>query len=303
MPDELKRASSLPLAVGLIASLGTSASAGALVWPGPVEPAPVAVVPVPVPLPPDSDGGQVVPPWHGLYAGGHLGGAVVDWESETSFVATSPLTGETRSGSFDGPDSSASGLIGGVQGGYNWRSGNYVYGVEASASVLGGESEEDYTISAASLIDAGLAAITDPVDGFESDWTRSVEWLTTARGRVGYLANPRTFLYVTGGLALGEVRSDVSYTGLVDDGTSTLVSVSSDSRETQLGYVVGGGAEAALTERLSIRAEYLYVDLGDSDRRLGTYIDSPCCDQTVSVNEDVSVHMVTIGLTYHFAWQ
>lgn len=307
MLDKVRDASSLALAVSLIASLSTTTLAADL--PAPVsapEAGPGGVVPIPPVVP---DGGppvvpvEPIPLWPGFYVGGHLGAAFIDWESETSFVAANPVTGETNSATFPGPDSSDSTFIGGIHAGYNWQAGNYVFGIDATASALAGESNDRYTISAATLIGEDLAAITDPVDGFESDWSRSVEWLATAKGRLGYLVNPRAFLYVTGGLAVGEVRSDVSYTGLVDQGVPTLVSVSADSRETQVGYAVGGGAEAALTDRLSIRAEYLFVDLGEVDRSLGTYLDSPCCVQTVSANEDVRIHTVTIGLTYRFGLQ
>jgi outer membrane immunogenic protein len=307
MLDTLRGASSLVLAVSLIASLSTTTLAADL--PPPVDGAeagPGAIVPIPPVVPPDGPVPPVVPDgplWPGFYVGGHLGAAFIDWESETSFVATNPLTGETNSGTFEGPDSSDSTFIGGIHAGYNWQSGNYIFGLDATASALAGETNDRYTISAATLIGEDLAAITDPVDGFVSDWSRSVEWLATIKGRAGYLVNPRAFLYLTGGLAVGEVRSDVSYTGLVDQGVPTLVSVSADSRETEVGYAVGGGAEAALTDRLSIRAEYLFVDLGEADRPLGTYIDSPCCVQTVSVNEDVRIHTVTIGLTYRFGVQ
>ena len=104
---------------------------------------------------------------------------------------------------------------------------------------MAGESNDHYTISAASLIAADLGAITDPVDGFVSDWSRSVEWLATAKARAGYLVNPSAFLYLTGGLAVGGVRSDTSYTGLVDQGVPTLVSASANSRETQVGIRSG----------------------------------------------------------------
>ena len=282
MLDKVRAGSSLVFAVSLIASSSTTALAADLPVTGP------------------EDANQS---WTGFYVGGHLGGAIVDWTSETSFVAINPLTGEMSSATFPSLDSSDPAFVGGVHAGYNWQSGSYLFGLEATASALAGESNDHYTIPSATLISAGLGAITDPADGFVSDWSHSVEWLATARARAGYLVNPDAFLYLTGGLAVGGVRSDASFTGLIDHGVPTLVSVSSNSRETQVGYAVGAGAEAALTDRLSIRAEYLFVDLGNTDRPLGTYIDSACCSQTVSVDEEVRIHTVTIGLTYRFGSQ
>ena len=197
------------LAVGLIAALSTTTLAADLPVQG--SEGPVSVPPVvPVVVGPIS--------WTGFYVGGHAGVAIIDWDSETSFVATNPATGEINSATFPGPDSSDTEFIGGIHAGYNWQLTNYLIGLDASLDAFAGESNDHYTLSAATLTGADLSAITDPVDGFESDWSRSVEWLATAKARVGYLVNPRAFLYVTGGLAVGEVRSDTTFTGLVDRG-------------------------------------------------------------------------------------
>ena len=92
------------------------------------------------------------------------------------------------------------GLIGGVQLGYNWRNGLIVYGVEA-----------DISLSNADAID----------------------WLGSARGRVGYLLQPGLLLYGTAGL------------GLVDTGS------------TEAGFVYGVGIEGKLSEMLSAKLEFL----------------------------------------------
>ena len=154
------------------------------------------------------------------------------------------------------------------------------------------------------MIAAGLGAITpsggSTVDGFVSNWNREVEWLLTARARLGYLINPNAFLYVTGGLAVGEVQSSVVYTGLRDQGVPELVAISVQNKSTQVGFVVGGGGEAALTHNISIRAEYLYIDLGDTNHLLGTYLISPCCTQTASAKERVTIQMAVVGLNFRF---
>ena len=68
------------------------------------------------------------------------------------------------------------------------------------------------------------------------------------RARVGY-AFDRFVLFGTGGLAFAS--ADYARAGDRD-------------RKVMFGWSVGGGLDVALTERLSARAEYLYVDL---DRR------------------------------------
>jgi outer membrane immunogenic protein len=72
-------------------------------------------------------------------------------------------------------------------------------------------------------------------------------WLGTARGRVGY-AFDRFLPYLTGGLAVGDIKADLSGTG----STTT----------TKAGWTLGGGLEVAVAGPWTAKVEYLYVDLG-----------------------------------------
>ncbi|MCG6204904.1 porin family protein [Rhodopseudomonas sp. HC1] len=73
-----------------------------------------------------------------------------------------------------------SGFSGGVQGGYNWQSGNIVFGLEG-----------DIQFSTA--------------DDTFAPYKFSNPWFGTARGRVGYAMND-VLLYATGGLAFGQLK-------------------------------------------------------------------------------------------------
>jgi outer membrane immunogenic protein len=99
--------------------------------------------------------------WAGPYLGGNLG---YDWGS----VANNP----TR----------PSGFSAGVQGGYNWQNGHFVYGIEGDVQLTGAE------------------------DTF-APWKFSNPWFGTVRGRAGYALNNILF-YGTGGLAFGELRGE-----------------------------------------------------------------------------------------------
>jgi outer membrane immunogenic protein len=92
------------------------------------------------------------------------------------------------------------GLVGGVQLGYNWQTGAIVYGVEADISLSGADH---------------------------------VDWLASARGRLGYLILPNLLLYGTAGL------------GMVND------------RDTDTGFAYGVGVEGRLSSSTSARLEYL----------------------------------------------
>lgn len=97
--------------------------------------------------------------WAGPYLGGTLG---YSW------------------GSVDNNPTRPSGIEGGIGGGYNWQSGQFVLGLEG-----------DINFSAAS-------------DTF-APWKFSNPWFGTVRGRVGYAMN-NVLLYGTGGLAFGELK-------------------------------------------------------------------------------------------------
>ena len=77
-----------------------------------------------------------------------------------------------------------------------------------------------------------------------------MNWLGTARGRLGYAMND-TMAYVTGGLAVGgaQAKADIPGPTVVGSGT-------------QVGWTAGAGIEHAFSNRLSGKIEYLYTDLG-----------------------------------------
>ena len=49
--------------------------------------------------------------------------------------------------------------------------------------------------------------------------------------------------------------------------------------------------------------EYLFADLGEATRQIGTYLRVPCCVQAASVREEVAMHMVRFGVNYRFTPQ
>ena len=85
-------------------------------------------------------------------------------------------------GSVDNNLTRPSGLSGGVQAGYNWQTGSWVFGVEGDIQATGAE------------------------DTF-APWKFSNPWFGTVRGRVGYALSNILF-YGTGGLAFGELRGE-----------------------------------------------------------------------------------------------
>jgi outer membrane immunogenic protein len=150
------------------------------------------------------------------------------------------------------------GLFGG-QVGYNWQFGQFVYGLEGDG---------DWTDLRGT---ANIAACNGTFCKTRNDF------LSTVRGRVG-IAMDRWLPYATGGLAVGNIRATVpGFTGI--DKTNT-------------GWTVGGGLEYALAPNWSVKAEYLYVDLGKENCSL------MCGLPTNSVS--LTSNVVRAGINYRF---
>jgi outer membrane immunogenic protein len=140
--------------------------------------------------------------------------------------------------------SATSGIIG-AQAGYNYQCDNAVFGIEVDGSWM------NATRSSRLFPNLGPP---------EAAVTTKLEALATARARAGVVAADRFLLYVTGGVAM--VRSLTTWS--VTFGIPG-VDESFPFQERNWGWVAGFGAEWALSQRLSLRSEVLYVGLPDRD--------------------------------------
>ncbi len=154
----------------------------------------------------------------------------------------------------------------GAHAGYNYQVGQFVFGVEADWYWLGDRSSDTFSSTDAVFIGAtpGLRTTDVTVHG-------GVESLFTLRPRVGFAVADRLLLFATGGLAIGDASigsfADVSeeYT---DQAKSAAASWAGEDSSWELGYTLGGGAEYAVTDRISVRLEGLYYDLGEISTRV-----------------------------------
>ena len=132
---------------------------------------------------------------------------------------------------------------------------------------------------------------------FNTEVTSELRYFGTVRGRIGYSFAPWALLYATGGFAYGEVQSNsvLSVHGR-GRGRRYPTPSSTISRRTHYGYAVGGGWEALLTPRLSVKAEYLYVDLGAGTHQF------VIAGDTYSWNERLRMHTFKLGLNFLWPW-
>jgi outer membrane immunogenic protein len=119
--------------------------------------------------------------------------------------------------------------------------------------------------------------------------TEKLPWLGTARARVGVTPSDRWLVYVTGGLAYGEVQSDVT---LMTGGTA----LGATANSIRLGWAAGGGIEAALWEQWTAKLEYLYVDLSTINNSFaGTAPFAP-----ITTSTHVTDSIIRIGINRRF---
>jgi outer membrane immunogenic protein len=181
-------------------------------------------------------------------------------------------------------DGAPNGWIGGVQLGLNWQSQSIVLGFEADIARTDAETDSSRTATIFGLRTGSYLS-------------QELDWLGTVRARIGLLPTPQQniLVYVTGGLAYGRTSTNHYFADLTNG--SGFVGSSSDW---DVGGVVGGGIDWALESGLSLKAEYLYYDLGD---RLvgGAHFNNPAPPQYgADARYDINGQIIRLGINYQF---
>jgi outer membrane immunogenic protein len=218
-------------------------------------------------------------PWTGFYAGINAGytaseSNTVKLAATQTFLVGPPLLGDqgrTTSSTFLAaantalsPD--ASGFIGGGQAGYNLQLSNgLVTGFETDiqGSTASGSATRSVVIPLpVPLFDPGNVVLST------SSVSKSIDYVGTVRGRLGFLAAPALLAYATGGLAYGGVRSSASTTQF-RNGPVVPFGAANSFSDTHVGWTVGAGGEWMFMPNWSAKAEYLYYDLGSATYNVG----------------------------------
>lgn len=235
------------------------------------------------------------PMWRDFYVGLNGGAA---WSSPRSTVSVGPIsraqpslpvaaTSNMLPANFD-----LSGFLGGGQIGWNWKfKTNVVAGLETDLhGVSGNTDRKDQATKAWSIgntfVNYGVRSAT-------------LNFLGTARGRLGYLATPSVLLYGTGGLAYGGVTSNAAlFTYRV--GGFTITQGNPLNQETRVGWTAGGGLEWALSPNWSAKAEYLHYDLGTATAMASVFHPSGFYGYGVLSQTKFDGNVVHAGLNRHF---
>ncbi|MBR0716064.1 outer membrane protein [Bradyrhizobium liaoningense] len=230
--------------------------------------------------------------WTGFYIGGNVGGAWGNADPATSTVY-SPIgyfapTSVTAVNAVGAQNVNSSSVTGGFTAGYNWQVNNAVFGLEGDINYFGFKGRA-----------VGSAAYPFFGSSFTVGSSVSADWLATIRGRIGFLATPHWLLYATGGAAIADVKGDFTFTDTWGDATE-----SAAIRGTRVGWTAGVGGEYAVGNGWSLKAEYLYVDLGRSTvtsanlKAFAVPVSYP--DNVFTHSVDLKSNIVRLGVNYKF---
>jgi outer membrane immunogenic protein len=217
--------------------------------------------------------------WTGGYIGAHGGYRWSDAKLSTdAYSLPIVLNGwdtatTARSESYD-----LNSGIGGLHGGYNFQIGGpWVLGLEGDASWGAGKDSKSRTLDCEDGPTCKLVS--------EADFN----WQATLRGRIGYSSGPMLF-YGTAGVAWADIDWRENYSLIRDP---SILSTTVTKSKLLTGWVIGAGAEYAMTSNWILRGEYLYEDFGSFSVPLASSTNS-------SGNVDVKAQKLRIGISYKF---
>jgi outer membrane immunogenic protein len=197
----------------------------------------LAVAPVPYKAPP-----PVLATWTGFYLGleGGFAQHYANWNDIDGFFSLA-----TRNIGKTG------GIFGGYAG-YNWQNGSLVLGVETDVHWVGAKATQSYFTGLGPFITTATQ-------------TDEVRWLGSTRLRAG-LDFQSTLFYLTGGVAYGNVRDNVTVlngAGGIFGPPAGSVRTSWNQDQTRVGWTAGFGVEHMFGNWVG-RADVRYTDLGHS---------------------------------------
>jgi outer membrane immunogenic protein len=218
--------------------------------------------------------------WTGIYIGDNSGCGSSPQHTNSFSVADGgdAFVGQTNT---DG-----GGCFSGLQIGYNYQfASNWVAGIE-------GDIDWSWM--------KGQALLSEDLGNESTHYEHKLSSFGTFRGRLGWTSmwgSTPTLTYITGGWAWGRNRVS-AVTELGDP-----LPLATSDVQTHNGWTIGGGLEFAFTRNLSIKAEYLFLDLGS--KTYNVFMDGPPPFDTGSVAQPITnftlkVHAFRLGTNYRF---
>jgi outer membrane immunogenic protein len=243
-------------------------------------------------------------PWTGFYLGANGGGGAAS--RTASFTPNDAnvqaiTCGGASGGTCPGPVTvNLGGGVGGLQFGYNWQWGNWLAGFETdfAGSGVTGKKGSDFMLGRASS---------------KLEVSEDLDWFGTVRVRIGPKLSANVLTYVTGGLAYGSVHENARLNSEAGAGatsggfafscTAGPNCFAGSASRTAMGWSAGTGLEYSFWTNLSLKIEYLFVDLG-SGRTVNAIAQTGGGGAIPSsfaagINEN-DFHIFRFGLNYQF---
>lgn len=237
--------------------------------------------------------------WTGFYVGGFGGYTNGRAASNLSTISASYIANPTALAGIakDGTQKiNSKGLNGGGTFGYNYQKGKFFVGGEVDF----GSNRINKSVTATTLFNSDFPASSSNTKTI----TQSVknDWLFTARPRVGIVFN-KTIVYVTGGVAV----TNIKYNGSYGDTLSGITKESSSFSKTKTGTSVGAGVEFKIVSKWSLKGEYIFTQFG----RISTtstnltagdvgFGGDPVPNQVFTHSTDLKSHSIRFGVNYRF---
>ncbi len=224
--------------------------------------------------------------WNGFYVGAQAGylqgtGSDADLCAKSDFgdqngCLSSGELGPT--GGYDIGDNNMDGVTAGGYLGYNYRIDSVVLGLEG-----------DFNWDNANGNNSVLG---------EVNYDTSLNWDASVRARLGFVVDERALLYVTGGPSWVDAEVSSNLCSVIRS-ENPGGNVNCGDSSTEFGWQLGAGAEYAITDHLSMKAEYLHGWYGDADLDILKVSDAKSSGKYY-LKQDLQTNVVRVGVAYHF---
>lgn len=215
--------------------------------------------------------------WTGFYLGVDVGGGF--GSSSWSNIVVPSDTGENYPGTFAKHD--VSGAVGGIQAGYNIQVGSFVYGVNGEINLAG--------------VDGNNRCFGNYGD-YNAQCTDHIRALGDLLGRVGFTPMDRMLLYFQGGLGYENGTEQPAGENYYGSAVNGYQSTSFD----RWGYVLGGGADFAVTDHWIIGADYKYYGFDKTNISFTPVAPVEYWNPPFSADTKNNVQTVTVHIGYKF---
>ncbi len=229
----------------------------------------------------------VAPPaydWSGIYIGAHVGGG---WATNDLSDPGIGLVALALPGFPVVQTTDSSGILGGVQAGWNYQFGRFILGTELDFSWA------DVNGTNASTFAVGVGGAGTSIT---RTLTADTNWIGTSTLRLGY-AHDRWMFYSKVGVAYDHTK----YTSVwVANGPGGGPIFGGTGSKTQVGWTVGFGAEWAFWNNWSAKLEYDFMDFGSKTIPINGTLGVGGPGASFGLVNEQTINEVKFGLNYKF---